>query len=283
MQRSDAPARNVPGYWLGDPSSGWRWPFDATFTAWKVWALAVIPAFVLLWLIVPVGIFIIYAAMVLAAAARRGAPPIFVGRHNVTPWVGAATVALFAVGLTPNPLAWFVPLPIYLAAVVAPLLALFFARTVMPWIETNTPMSYWLRLLPRVAAGPRPRRSPRTLQSTSPGSDSDVWDPILLHALTIDPKDIRMPTATPRVQPVEFHQWLPNDLEKAALTVAWLNDNGFTVKVTEEDRTLLIDISGVHDVIKVRSGHYVILNSKMVGGITTRSAPAFEREYEVQA
>lgn len=283
MQRSDSPARNIPGYWLGDPSSGWRWPFDATFTAWKVWALGLVPAFVALWLLLPLGVFLALSVRSIARWASPRLPLMLWRRKPRQGQLAGFFLLMLVLALVPNPRTWFLPLPWYLALLAAPLLSLFVTRAIMPWVTVNTPLSYWFGLLPRIASGPRARRAPQGYApSFAVVDEAQTWHELELLALTIDPREVVMLTATPRVQPVEFTRWRPEVPDEAARTIAWAQAGGAITTVNADSLVLTVQVDvASRKPVYVTPGHVVYRDHE--GRFSTCSPSQFEREFEVQA
>lgn len=279
MQRSDSPARNVPGFWLGDPSSGLRWPFDATFTAWKVWGMLVIPSFVALWLLLPLGLVLAGAVRAFSRYAARSLPVLIWRRRNWTGRLAGAAMALLALAALPYPRLWLLPLPWFVALLAAPLLAVVIARLVMPWITTNTPLSYWRNLLPRIAGAPRARRAPGEYVAVTDYeiSETPMHDLELL-ALTIDPRKVVMSTATPRVQPVEFFAWTPHIPHDAAQSIAWASTHGAQCMVNPESHVLALLVDG--EAVYANPGHIVYRDH--TGAFHTTSPANFARDFLVE-
>ena len=167
-QHADDPGLHIRAVWLGPPSS-WRWPFDATFTEWRIGFALFAASTALLWLIVPAAVPTLALAWFVSSFTIRALLPdggIWPRLGMVASWAFIALLAL------PDPLAWLTPMPLALAALLSPLLAALIVRRVGRYVTPERPVAYWLALLPRVAAGPRqhqPERIDPTTLLLQPG------------------------------------------------------------------------------------------------------------------
>lgn len=149
-QYPDDPALGMREVWLG-PANSWRWPFDATYSEWKVAAAVSLVAGLALWLFLP---FIVPVAALGWLLAR------YIGTHVFPekPWGRRGVlIAYFAMlGLfVPSLHFWLAPLPLLLALLVAPLCGIVTTWRFGKWITKERPLRYWLSLPLRVARGPR--------------------------------------------------------------------------------------------------------------------------------
>lgn len=278
MQRSDSPARSVPGYWLGDPSAGFRWPFDWTFAAWRVWAGLIIPLAFLLVFAIPAAALLVFAAWRFGV---RGQPHIPQVRHssgrNLTVYSVAGTVLLGAFAVAPTT-AWLFPLYWPVALLAAPLVSAYLTKKLRPFFDDiNTPVSYWTSLLPRIARGPRAARKTYEyipLSAMEPGiaalSDLEYL------ALTIDPREVIVKTAKPKAPTLQWDQWMPTDMQRGANTLAWLSSLGVGTEVTAGN-VLLVKRGDV--VTQVRPGAIVVQMAD--GAIHAMTDHAFRAEFDV--
>lgn len=282
MQRSDSPARNVPGYWLGDPSAGFRWWFDATFTTWKVWACLVLPVGLVLVFAVPTLVLLVLGAWLLAG---RAAPHVRQvrsrGGRNLTRHGIAALVVLGALLVATTP-AWLAPLPWYVAILVTPLVAALVTKPARPFFDDrNTPPSYWISLLPRIAAGPRAARATSTFASApvSATEPSPALTDIEYLALTLDPRKVIVKTAKLKTPTIEFDQWLPVDQRLAAETLAWLARCQAGVKMVDGNVLLVSRYRESSHVTRVSPGDMIV--RQVDGRFEALRDYAFKAEFDV--
>lgn len=288
MQRSDSPARNIPGLFLGDPSSGFRIPFDADFRAYRVFGLFLLPVFGLLWLVVPVAGTAALVSWRAGALAGPNLPPVVIKRRgprlvrrmtrrNLTGALFAAAVFAFLLLLVPSLRFWANPMAWWQALLLAPVIALLLTRMVMPKIGPNTPLAYWMALLPRVAGGPRPRREPATYAPTTFEASDLSLSEIELLALTVDPREVTVITALPKVRPVTAMRWTPSNIEHAAEVIAWVGSHGAGTEVLEAN-VLRVNKPGGSSYVVVPVGSYLVLAD---GDFRVFDAKAFAAHFEV--
>ncbi len=278
MQRSDSPARSVPGYWLGDPSAGFRWPFDWTFAAWRVWAALILPLALLLIFAVPAGVLLVLVAWRFGERARPHVMQIRDRKGRSRSALAVATLVVVGfLAVAPSP-AWFFPLPWYLALLAAPLASAYVTKKTRRFFDDlNTPVSYWMALLPRIASGPRPRRERSTfVPAMETGDSAAPLSDLEYIALTIDPREVIVKTCTPKTPTLQFDRWLPADMQKGAQTLAWLSTLGVAASVTDGNVLL---VKRVDKVTQVRPGHVVVQMPD--GTIHSMTEGAFKAEFDV--
>lgn len=150
-QVADGAARQMRRVWLGP--EGIRWPFDATFEQWAVGAVLALADFLLLWLILPP---VLVFGLIVWQFSTRLARLIMPDRARLAAWGLGGTAGLLLALLAPNPRAWVLPMPFWLAGPAAAILAVLSVRSVAHFIDWNRPAAYWLGLIRKTAAGPRP-------------------------------------------------------------------------------------------------------------------------------
>lgn len=149
-QKADDPALNMRAVWLGPKSM--RWPFDATFTEWKVAAVLTLALALVMTLVLPA----IVPVALLAWGASAVPGKFLVPDHQRAVTIGLVVMwLLLAVLFVPSPMAWITPMPLLLSLALAPVGAVLVTRRIGRFITGNRPLGYWLSLLGRVARGPR--------------------------------------------------------------------------------------------------------------------------------
>lgn len=281
MQRSDSPARSVPGYWLGDPSAGFRIPFDWTFAAWRAWAVLCVLLLVPMLFAVPAGLLLLVAAWRLGERAQPHVMQIRLpSGRNVTAQAVMGLVLVLALAIAPSP-AWLLPLFWPLAILATPLVAGYLTRKLRPFFDDiNTPVSYWWRLLPRIASGPRARREPGMYvpaMETEIIPSIEALTDIEYLALTLDSRKVIVKTAKPKTPTVEFDQWLPTHHDKAANTLAWLASHRAGTEVAQGTNVLLVKRPG--RIVRVNPGDVVL--RQPTGDFAAMREHLFRAEYDV--
>jgi hypothetical protein len=152
IQIADDAARSMKRPWLG-PAGSWRWPFDATFTQWGVGTALAAVLVVPLWRFMPLGLLAIVAGRWFG---RLLGPLVAPERSRMVGWCLSAALWLLLALVNTQPRSWLLPVPGVLAPVLASAVAVLVVRRVGRFINFNRPVSYWLVLPWRAAAGPRP-------------------------------------------------------------------------------------------------------------------------------
>lgn len=253
-QRSEDPARNLRGVWLG-PTGAWRWPFDATYTEWAIGVLVYVATLIALWFALPSGVLMV-AFCVFSARWMSDR----MDRHMLARWTWTTPDAsrrrarrilttvnlLFAVLLFPYPAAWLLPFSVWAAAPLALVSAVLFVRAARPWIDGNRPVGYWLAALWGIARGPRARRQPMVLAfEGAPQVPDQPLDDALAEFMAavaaLKEEEIDVMFARRRTPVVEAMVFDAGNHEKV---VQWLQRKGFQVRVLDVRRRVIRGTEG---------------------------------------
>lgn len=280
VQYSDSPAREVPGYWLGDPSAGLRWWFDAEFRAWRTAGTLYLPVLLILWLAVPLGALMVG---VLAVLRQRATPYLpedtyaLRGRvRGIYPDLLMATLGLLVLLLTPVRML-LTPMPFLLAVPAALIAVIAITKRVMPYLDNNRPFGYWAATLSRIAGGPRPRRA-RIEVATTVAVDDDGSSHLTDYHLLGLSAEVTVKRYRPITATVEAMRWEPRDLEAAGQVAGWLQSRGVGFRI-DRDKWLIIG-AGEHAVL-VQPGYFVVRMPD--GSFDAMSPRAFAGTYEETA
>ncbi len=267
-QRSDAPALEVPGYWLGDPSSGIRWWWDATFRAWLTFGALFVVGSLLLWWALPA----LVVPLLLAIPASRLLTQHLPERY-ARPHLFAAGLVALAVLVVPTS-AWFFPLPLVLAMVASVPLGIVATRVLMKIFDRNRPVAYWIELGHRIATGPRRQRPTLTFRPVERHGEDVGLTEIDRAALAADPKGAPVHLFRRKVPIVSAMQWTPNDVEHAGQMINWLSSINVPFKI-DRDKWLIVDLD---DALLVKPGHWLIRHQG--GDFEVLSDRALRRAYD---
>ncbi len=147
----DDDVRRLQGVWVGN--GGFRWPFEARFVMWGM-ATLLTPVFgLILWLAVPTSVLLAWAAW--AAGWHRSKTP-----SGAAFSIGAVLLALLVL----SPAQLVMPMPWYLALLLAPVAAILTTRRVGPYVRYETPLRYWLRVVWWELNTNRGQHKPRTVR-----------------------------------------------------------------------------------------------------------------------
>jgi hypothetical protein len=224
IQRSEDPARNLHAIWHG-PTNAWRWPFDATYTEWSVAAATFVASAIILWWAAPLGLVFVLLALGIGrmfarridrgtlARVLRTDPKDAEGTRRRTRRVATGAALLMVLAAVPNPTAWLLPSPWWLALPGALYVAVRVVRWARPWIDGNRPVPYWistLRAIPRRPA--RLQRDPAVIGFAGvPTVPDQPLDDAVLDFLSdvalIDPEEVNVPLYRERTPTVEAMLW----------------------------------------------------------------------------
>jgi len=153
LLRTDNEGKNVPSVWLGPPDLI-RWPFDASYGQWVLGFALTIPTFTILGFIVPVivwaGVFAWFFGKFVTQRFPDRTPKLL-----LNPWFWRGAVMLFVALALPNPLALILPVNIFAALALTPVVAFLIVRKIKRWITPMTPIRYWMRVLWKLLRRPR--------------------------------------------------------------------------------------------------------------------------------
>lgn len=235
-QRTDDPSRNLREVWLG-PNGAWRWPFDATFREWAVGCALSVVAFVVLWLVLPLGVLALVLAWLWSGIlARHVGSGIRFIRGGYFALVLVTLLLLF-----PRPAQWLRPMPLWMAALGAIAVAFYLVKRLAPFLDGNRPLRYWWAVLRSVASGPRAQRPPATYAAGVPFpveggyvvfDEVHEWitgqkahDRFMLNVAAVEEEDV--PKYTNRTE-YEAMVWNPRTgrEENSTRVIAWLTRHG---------------------------------------------------------
>jgi len=208
--------------WLG-PQNAWRWPFDATFGEWGVGIAAFLVCFVVFWLVLPLGGFLILLSLVTTrwfSKRMRG--------HRDWSRAYFSAALLFWLLLFPSFSFWLLPMSWWLAPMASIVLSALIVRWARPYLDANRTVRHWLRTWQRVATGPRPRRKPvaivvPTLDIASNDDPDDDLARFMLAVVETDMEEVPVATYVHVVE-VEAMLWAPRQSRARTSTdvIAWL-------------------------------------------------------------
>jgi hypothetical protein len=237
-QRSEDAGRNLRGVWLG-PEGAFRWWFDATFAEWLLGFAMLLPAFVVLWLVLPLGLLVILVSLSLSAFLARYASW---GRFSkaANRWTYFGMLLVFCAALVPYPAAWLLPMSWWLALPSAVATCALIVRAARPYLDGNRPFSYWIATIHAITSGPRQLRPIAEIIPEGftiiDGHDSDLGDDLWRFMTAInnaDPKEApvrRYRQITPEVEAVLW-DIASGDEKTGHLVLAWLREKGLPVTV----------------------------------------------------
>lgn len=218
VQKADDPARNLTNVWLGsDPI---RDTSRARYTSWGVFVVLWGLLGMLLWLVLPLGLLAVVAALWLTERLRT----VVASRA-----IRLAYALLLIVGLAiivPDPTFWAYPPSGWVAWLPALVAAVLITRSTMRHVDANRPISYWRNTLSTAARGPRARRTPVTRDHDEPAR-TDPIDLSELDVTYLSTEGHAVARYEPVVTAVEAERWLPADLGATANFRAWLTFHGF--------------------------------------------------------
>lgn len=223
-QRADDPARNLTNVWLGEDPI--RDTSRARYVSWLVWLVLWVTFSLLLWLVVPMVVLMAVVCLALADRVRT-----VITSRNLR--IAFAVLIYAAVLLVfPTPAFWLYPLSGWVAWLPALVAAVLATRKLMPNVDANRPVSYWLNALKLAASGPRARRKPVARDLAEP-TDSTPLDLSDLDIACLMTKEYDVARYEPITVAVEAERWLPGDHDKAANFRAWLSEHGFNHALVE--------------------------------------------------
>lgn len=238
-QRSDDAGRNLRGVWLG-PEGAIRWWFDATYKEWLVGGAAFFPAFIVFWLVLPLGVLVfVWCAWFARFLARYASWKRFSATTNYRAYYGLTLV--FCVAVAPYPMVWLLPLPWWVAAPSAVAASVFIVRAARPYLDGNRPISYWITTLQNIASGPRPLRPIAEITPEGfmiiDGHDTELGDDLWRFMLAVnnaDPEEVTVRRYRQRSPEVEAVLWDigSGDEKTGHLIIAWLRQRGHEVTVS---------------------------------------------------
>lgn len=145
--------------WLG--AKGFmRWPVDARFGMWGLFAALWPTSFVVLWLVIPRIAFLVVGLLAFVRWVRRNNPT-----RVRAAWILGAVMAVLILTLAPL-LSWVEPLPWYVAGLAAPGVGAYLTSRIAPYVSKNIPLAYRLRVLRLAASRPRRTRDVATIEAT---------------------------------------------------------------------------------------------------------------------
>lgn len=282
IQRSEDPARNLHGVWLG-PSGSWRWPFDATFTEWGIGSTAFVVLVVMLTFIAPLGLVLAVGALAFArwisalVPADSWAGLLHTTAERARPRarrIGTGLIVALGLLAFPSVSTWLLPMPWVLAVFTALYLATRFVKIVRPHVNGNQPVTYWAKALRHVVHGPRLRRQPVTatpgelsidITVSDRASDQIMLMEFEMSVLTYDVEEMIVLTykeKSPTVEAVLFDS-RARDPRTCEGVVAWLRARNVNVRTDQITR----NSQGVLTSAKIRlvqAGAYLLDNHVIV-------------------
>lgn len=253
-QLADDPARIVVSKtpWLGSPGS-FRWPWDWSYTTYKVIAMLVLPVFLLTWLVLPIGL---YAAVGIRAGTRfalQRMPTLPAGRW----WLPVAMAAVVLLNVGTGVL---LPMPFWAAGLATPIAAAMIARRIDPYVDFNRPLRFWLSTLYAMTTGPRATRAVAEGETAAPAVAEDVaLSRFHFAALTLPEDTMALRPFHPSVT-VFADRWLPEDEQAAASTIYSLARRGIANRVLDND------VLELGDNLSADPGEWIVVQSKNEGG-----------------
>lgn len=236
IQQADDAAKGLRNVWLGPDVL--RFPFDARFSAWGFGVVSAVGIFVLAWLVVPFPAVACAVAWFGSAFLNRAIADSL-GTGDRVRWGLFAVIVAFMFLLSPGLMISVLPMPFWLAAVAAPALAIMLTRTVMPYVDHNTPVRSWMWLAFVEADSPRPRRDPAHFTVHHPTQP----EPVVLSdldfarlAVTGGPMGMFQSAAK-----VNAKRLLPNQEDRLAAFTAWLDESGYTYTVNDGGSVTVYD------------------------------------------
>lgn len=151
VQIADDPGVKIRAPWLG-PAGAWRWPWDASYTSWALWAGTTAVGGALLHLAIPVVLVVAGAAY---GVSRYTAALLAPERTKLVRRSLYWTLMLLSGLSVPSWRFWVFPMSFWVSLVVAPLLAVWVVRKWGKYVDSNRPLAYWLTVPGAAARGPR--------------------------------------------------------------------------------------------------------------------------------